>query len=453
MGEQPRNRQAFPSLLGDLAVASFLRLGTYLEDNRDKEELEKLLRRMFESGSLNQEELSKVIGAGFDPKMLSQLFSQVQAMMTDSEGPVNWELATKTAIDLAKESQSQPGENLIGEIQNSFDIAQLWLSEHTEFTNSQPIKQLSRTLWVQDAIPLFKDLAEPVAASMSKALSENLNQVMPEELIGMVGPATKFLENAGAAMFAAQLGQSVGKLSENVLSSTEIGIPLSSRPGLVSQNVELFLKDLETPKSEVLIYLAIRELAVSALYASNRWLRDQIATQVSSFAAGLKIDPESIQNLAQQIDPSDPSTVNLVIESGGLITPRTPEQEEVLVRIETMLALIEGWADAVSLDAANRLPGVSQAFELVRRRQVVGAAQKTFATLLGLELRPRLQREAMAMWQQVAQAVGASARDDIWRHPDMLPTAADIKDPTTFLKRLSGGDDDFDSELNKLLGN
>jgi uncharacterized protein (DUF2342 family) len=208
-----------------------------LEDNRDKEELEKLLRRMFESGSLNQEELSKVIGAGFDPKMLSQLFSQVQAMMTNSEGPVNWELATKTAIELAKESQSQPGENLISEIQNSFDIAQLWLSEKTEFTNSQPIKQLSRTLWVQDAIPLFKDLAEPVAASMSKALSENLNQVMPEELVGMVGPATKFLENAGAAMFAAQLGQSVGKLSENVLSSTEIGIPLSSRPGLVSQNV------------------------------------------------------------------------------------------------------------------------------------------------------------------------------------------------------------------------
>lgn len=434
-----------------MAVASFLKLGTYLEENRDKEELEKLLRRMFESGSLNQEELSKVIGAGFDPKILSQLFSQVQAMMTDSEGPVNWELANKTAIELAKESQSQPNANFTTEIQNSFDIAQLWLSEHTEFTNSQAVKQLSRTLWVQDAIPLFKDLAEPVAASMSKALSENLNQVIPEELVGMAEPATKFLENAGAAMFAAQLGQSVGKLSENVLSSTEIGIPLSSRPGLVSQNVELFLKELDTPKSEVLIYLAIRELAISALYASNRWLRDQIATQVSSFAAGLKIDPESIQNLAQQIDPSDPSTVNLVIESGGLITPRTPEQEEVLVRIETMLALIEGWADTVSLNAAGRLPGVNQAFELVRRRQVVGAAQKTFATLLGLELKPRLQREAMALWQQITQAFGAGKRDEIWRHPDLLPTAEDIKDPSTFLKRLADGSDDFDNELNKFL--
>lgn len=424
-----------------------------MEDNRDKEELEKLLRRMFESGSLNPEELSKVAGAGFDPKVLSQLFGQVQAMMTDSDGPVNWELASKTAIDLAKQTQSQPSEPLIAEIQNAFDIAQLWLGEQTEFTNSQPVKQLSRTLWVQDAIPLFKDLAEPVAASMSKALSENLNQVMPQELVGMVGPAQKFLENAGAAMFAAQLGQSVGKLSENVLSSTEIGIPLSARPGLVSQNIELFLKDLETPKSEVLIYLAIRELAVSSLYASNRWLRDQIATQVSSFAAGLKIDPESIQNLAQQIDPSDPSTFNIVIEADGLITPRTEEQQEVLVRIETMLALIEGWAGAITLAAASRLPSVNRVVELVRRRQAVGAAQKTFATLLGLELRPRLQREAMAMWQELGSKIGAVARDDIWRHPDLLPTAADINDPASFIKRISAGDDDFDNELNKLLGN
>ncbi len=424
-----------------------------MEDNRDKEELEKLLRRMFESGSLNPEELSKVAGAGFDPKVLSQLFGQVQAMMTDSDGPVNWELASKTAIDLAKQTQSQPSEALIAEIQNAFDIAQLWLGEQTEFTNSQPVKQLSRTLWVQDAIPLFKDLAEPVAASMSKALSENLNQVMPQELVGMVGPAQKFLENAGAAMFAAQLGQSVGKLSENVLSSTEIGLPLSARPGLVSQNIELFLKDLETPKSEVLIYLAIRELAVSSLYASNRWLRDQIATQVSSFAAGLKIDPESIQNLAQQIDPSDPSTFNIVIEADGLITPRTEEQQEVLVRIETMLALIEGWADAITLAAASRLPSVNRVVELVRRRQAVGAAQKTFATLLGLELRPRLQREAMAMWQELGSKIGAVARDDIWRHPDLLPTAADINDPASFIKRISAGDDDFDNELNKLLGN
>jgi hypothetical protein len=113
----------------------------------------------------------------------------------------------------------------------------------------------------------------------------------------------------------------------------------------------------------------------------------------------------------------------------------------------------EGWADAVAFSAASRLPGINQVFELLRRRQAVGAAQKTFATLLGLELRPRLQREAMAMWQQVGAEVGTVVRDSIWKHPDLLPSAEDIQDPSALIKRLSGGDDDFDSELNKLLGN
>ena len=98
-----------------------------MDENRDKEELEKLLKRMFESGELNPEELSKVAGAGINPKLLGQLFGQVQAMMSNSDGPVNWELATKTAVDLAKEAQRQPSDSLVTEIHNSFDIAQLWL--------------------------------------------------------------------------------------------------------------------------------------------------------------------------------------------------------------------------------------------------------------------------------------------------------------------------------------
>jgi putative hydrolase len=202
----------------------------------------------------------------------------------------------------------------------------------------------------------------------------------------------------------------------------------------------------------MLIYLAIRESAISYLYSTNRWLRDHIATQVSEFAAGLKIDAVSIQNLAQQIDPNDPSTFNLVIESGALITPRTAEQEATLIRIEASLALIEGWADAVSRKAAGRLPSLELVFETLRRRQAVGAAQKTFATLLGLEIKPRLQREAMAMWQLVESELGSQVRDSLWAHPDLLPTIEEIQNPEFLIQRLKGSGDSFDDELNKLLG-
>jgi putative hydrolase len=423
-----------------------------LEEDRNREELEALLKRMFETGQLDPQELAKIAGVGLDPSVLGQMFEQVKAMMSDSSGPVNWDLATKTASDLANKGSVATRTALETEVQNAFDMARLWLGQVTEFQNSQASKNLSRGLWVQDAIPLFRELSEPVAAGMAKAISENLQAVMPEELSGMAAPAAKFLKNAGAAMFAMQLGQAIGKLSQSVLTNSEVGIPLSTRPGFVLQNLDEFLSGLETSKSEMLIFLATRELALSALYASNKWLREQLIAQVREFAAGLRIDTDSVQDLASQVDPNDPSTFNIVIESGALITPRTEEQELALVRIETMLALVEGWADAVAQKAAERLPNINQLAELLRRHQAVGASQKTFATLLGLELKPRLQREAMAMWKAVGSELSDGAVDELWKHPDQLPSSEEIKDPQLLIQRLRGGGDDFDAELRKLLG-
>ena len=269
----------------------------------------------------------------------------------------------------------------------------------------------------------------------------------------MLGPATQFVSNAGAAIFAMQLGQAVGKLASKTLSSTEIGIPISARTGLVSQNIREVIKDLETTKSEVVIYLAIRQLAISSLYASNRWLRDQIATQVREFAAGLKVEISGIEELIQQVDPSDPESMERIMEATAMMSQRTDEQEAALVRIETLLALIDGWADAVTEAAAKRLSNVASLAELVSRKRITeGASENTFEILLGLQLQPKLRREAKSMWQKLEQ-LGSAARDALWRHPDQLPSIEEIANPQLLIARLNQDPDDFDGELRKLLGN
>lgn len=419
-----------------------------------KKEFEEFLNQLFKSGQIDPEQLSKIAGIGGTPANLAEAFGQMQAMMGTSKDPVNWEMATSKALEAASKSDGYSNPGLVGELANAFDIAGLWLSEVTELTGSEPAKHLTRTLWVKDAMPLFKELSEPVAKSMASALSQNLGEMLPEELSQMLGPAAKMLGNAGAMIFAMQLGQAIGKLSSETLSSTEIGIPISTRPGLIPQNLSEFMVDLETPKSEVLIYVAIRELAISGLYQSNRWLKDQITTQVREFAAGLKIDTGSIQDLAERIDPSDPQALNELIESGSLITPRSQEQEDALQRIELLLALIEGWADSVSAAAAKRLPAIGAISELfMRRRATQGASEKTFGILLGLKLRPRLVREAATMWQMVESEFDAQKRDSLWGHPDQLPTLEEIQNPGQLILRLRGASDDMDSELRKLLGN
>ena len=415
-----------------------------------KDELEKLIRQMLGDAATEQD-IAKIAGLWQNPAAINQMFSQVRNMFSSSDEPVNWKLANDQATELAKKDQQQ-STAVSNELQGAFDMAALWLQEVTEFSNSQPLKVLSRTVWVEDAMQLYKQLSEPVALSMSKALTENLDKLMPEELSQMMGPAKSFISNAGASIFAMQLGQAVGRLASQTLMGSEIGIPISPRPSMVSQNISNLISDIATPRSEVMIFLAARELAISSLYSSNKWLGDHIITQVREFAAGLKVDVEQIQSLAEGIDPTDQDALNQLMQAGALISQRTPEQELALARIELTLALIEGWADFAAESACKRLPSIASIQELFNRhRASSGALEKTFQTLLGLELRPRFRREAKQMWQSAHPRLGISKTDSIWSHPDLLPSEQEIQNPALLIARLEDSGDDFDSELRKLL--
>lgn len=417
----------------------------------DPNELERLIREMMQSGKIDPEMLEKIGGLMSNPGMLQSLMSNFQTMFSGSADAVNWDLAQSQATSIAKGSELALDDALVSEIPNAFEIAKLWLSEETGFETSQPIKVLTRSMWAQDAMPLFRKLSEPIAVSMASALNQSLSESMPEELKASLGSAANFLGNAGATLFAMQLGQAAGGLAGQALIGSEIGIPLHDRPSIVAQNVSGLFKDLETPRTELLIYLAIRELAGAALYAANPFLREQIVNQIRQFSAELKIDTTSIQELAEQLESGVESQT--VIELSSALMARTEEQEIALERIETALALIEGFVDSVSYAAAKRLPSIDSLQELYRRRRSTsGVGQKTFAVLLGLELTPRLVREAATALTEVATRFGSATRDKLLSHPDQLPSIEEIRDPQLLISRLSS-EDDLDSQLRDLLGN
>jgi putative hydrolase len=421
-----------------------------LSEQPDPNELERLIREMMQSGKLDPAMLEKISGLMSNPGMLQSLMSNFQTMFSGSAEAVNWELALSQAVSIAKATEQTVETGLQSEIPNAFEIAKLWLSEQTGFENSQPVKVLTRSVWAQDAMPLFRKLSEPIAVSMAKALNESLSESMPEELKSSLGSAANFLGNAGATLFAMQLGQAAGGLASQVLIGSEIGIPLHDRPALVAQNLQELFKDLETPRNELLIYLAIRELAGTALFAANPFLREQIVSQIRQFAAGLKIDTTSIQELAEQLESGQENQT--VIELSSALMARTEDQEIALERIETSLALIEGFIDSVSLAAAKRLPSAEALQELYRRRRSSsGVGQKTFAVLLGLELTPRLVREAASALTLVADKFGNEVRDRLLSHPDLLPSIEEIRNPDLLFARLSS-EDDLDSQLRDLLG-
>jgi putative hydrolase len=260
------------------------------------------------------------------------------------------------------------------------------------------------------------------------------------QALGAGNPLAGIMSQVGGLMFGAQVGQGLGGLAQEVVSATDVGIPLGPRgvAALVPENVAAFGSGLERPADEVRLYLALREGAHQRLFAHVPWLRQRLLDAVDAYSRGISIDLPAIESAMQGVDPMNPESVQEAL-AGGLFTPeQTPEQAVALRRLETLLALVVGWVDAVVAAAAgSRMPGADALREASRRRRATGGpAEQTFATLVGLELRPRRLREAAALWWSVTEKRGVSGRDAIWSHPDLLPTAEDLDDPLGFGERV-----------------
>ena len=107
------------------------------------------------------------------------------------------------------------------------------------------------------------------------------------------------------------------------------------------------------------------------------------------------------------------------------------------------------------IDDETRLQRAGPREMIQRRRAAGGPAEQTFATLVGLELRPRRLREAATLWAQIALDGGTTARDSVWDHPDLLPTTEDLDDPSGYAARRTATQDaqsEIDRALAEILG-
>ncbi len=391
-------------------------------------------------------------GAGFDMGDLGQIFTKLGEMFSGAgsamaggkqSGPVNYDLARQLANSSIGFVAPVP-EKTAGAVADAVRLAETWLDGVTPLpAGTTRTVAWTPSDWLDNTMETWKRLCDPVAEQVSTMWTAAL----PEEAKAMAGPLLAMMSQIGGMAFGSQLGQALGKLSREVLTSTDIGLPLGPKgvAALLPEAIEAFAEGLERPRSEILTFLAAREAAHHRLFSHVPWLSSQLLGAVEAFAKGMKVDMSGIEDFARGFNPaslSDPSEMEQLLNQGIFEPKATPEQEAALERLETLLALIEGWVQTVVSGAlGERIPGTSAMAETMRRRRATGGpAEQTFATLVGLELRPRKMREAAVLWERLTEAVGADARDSVWQHPDLLPSASDLDEPAGFIDRMIGGD-------------
>jgi putative hydrolase len=388
-----------------------------------------------------------------DPQQFAEALRQFADLMSWQGGPVNWDLAK----NIARQTVAAKGDASVldvdrAKVADALRLADLWLEEATEFPSGiRAVQAWSRAEWVEATLPVWSKLCDPIAARAVEAMSGLLGDDpaemaadLPPEMramvggLGSLGGLGEMMRRIGGMMVGGQTGAAVGALAEEVVSSTDVGLPLGPEgtAALLPAGVAAFGAGLSVDLDEVRLFLALREAAHHRLFGHVPWLRARLLGAVEDYARGIKVDTAALRDAMPQIDPANPEALNEALSGAALFQPEdTPEQKAALARLETVLALVEGWvATVVAEAAADRLPQAAALAEAIRRRRATGGpAERTFATLVGLELRPRRLREAATIWQELTKERGASGRDAVWAHPDLLPTADDFDDPKAFV--------------------
>jgi putative hydrolase len=397
---------------------------------------------------------------GGDSGGISDALHRFADLLSWQGGPVNWDLAKDVARQGAAGDDPSIGTSDRAAVDDAMRLAELWLDASTSFPSATSrAVAWSRAEWIEATLPVWARLVEPVAAKVVESFGGDMSSggglgalggllglaggeadgdaELPAQFQQMAGPFLSMMRQMGGVMFGSQVGQALGTLAREVTSSTDVGLPLAGigHAALVPAGIAEFGAGLGVPIDEVRLFVALREAAHHRLFAAVPWLQGRLFAAIEDYARGITVDTSAMQEALGSIDPTNPEALQSAL-AGGLFEPKaTPGQQAALGRLETLLALVEGWVDQVVADAAqDRLSAAEALRETFRRRRATGGpAEQTFGTLVGLELRPRRMREAAQLWQLLSQERGAQGRDALWEHPDLLPTTADLDDPQAFV--------------------
>lgn len=391
---------------------------------------------------------------GFDMASLGAALQQLGTMLqsggADSEGPVNWKLAN----DVSRQKIAEAGDPSVGDsqkraVEEAVNLADIWLDIAMQFpATSGGARAWSRSEWLEATMPAWQRFIAPIAEQLQSTMQTmlpsgdelgmgGLPEGLPPELAAMAGPLMGMARAMGSAMFGMQVGQGLAALAGDVVSAGDVGIPLTSdgHASLLPENIRAFSEGLDVADGDVLVFIALREAAHQRLFAHVPWLRARVEGALEAYAKGIRVDKDRIEGALAGVDMQNPEALQEALASGVFEPEDTPEQKAALARLETLLALVEGWVDdVVDAAVADRLPSYDRLRETLRRRRATGGpAEKTFATLVGLELRPRRLREAAQYWETLRTTKGVEGRDAMWAHPDLLPTGDDLEDVQAFL--------------------
>src|SRR5699024_10988151 len=347
------------------------------DDDGLPEELARIFRDLNGGRDLPPQVVQQLKAMGIadaDPAQVASMTSQIKAMFTPGAQTKGVDVAAATTAArerLTEELTATTGERGTVLAEQAVQVASLWLDQVTELeAPGLTGEAMSRAEWIEATMPVWASLVDPVVEGLSGAIRDSFSSRMqgpdaPDlqmlglppgmDLSQLTQAMAPFVDAMASHLMTSQIAEAVGALAEDTLTATEAGVPLlTGRVGLLPGNISGFGEGLDVELDEVWLHLAAREAARMRLFTAVPLLGPQIPAAVQSYARGIAIDTDAIDEAVRDIDPSDPQALQEALTGGFLNPSPTPAQQQALTQLETWLALIEGWVEHVASRATER---------------------------------------------------------------------------------------------------
>ncbi|MDR0286080.1 MAG: zinc-dependent metalloprotease [Propionibacteriaceae bacterium] len=405
-----------------------------------------------------------------DVEVRADLFRTMMRRLVPSDSMSDETVVWETVRQMARQFVASLGPDPSGssraarQVSEAVHLAELWLTEAT-LLPPLPVTPVvwSRAEWIETTLPAWKAMVEPVigllAAGVNDAIQSRLSDDSDGEMAGLQAALHPIMSRFIAAMFGAHVGEGLGQAATTTMTGTDLGLPLLAKPvvAILPTNLAAIQQQAELADEGLMMYCALRDVARQRLFFQVGWIAPQITALVQHYAREMRVDPEAIARAMEDAVPEHMSAETVAAFQSDffsiLFTPdRSDEQQAILDRLNLLLALVEGWVDDVTATVANRwMPGWEAISESLRRHRATSRPKSVVTPLIGVNVSPKAIREAAGFWEAVRGARGADGRDDIWHHPEAMPSGADVADPAAFLARPAEADDPWDDELRRFL--
>lgn len=351
---------------------------------------------------------------------------------------IDWDQSERIAEILANSDGEQPVQ-VSGKVQGDFDrMAEQSREMVTSFTGLPvcqdlgPVYVFDRPAWVRANLEGFKLIFEPLSENYQAALDKFSKQRRGQG----------FQKRLMRGVLTIQIGLVMGYLSRSVLGQFDLGIPDLESGGklyIVMPNMLKAERKMALDPADFRLWITLHEVTHAVEFQASPWLRTYMKDLMDQYFRSVALRLEDLGTRLKPENLGDASSLQEIVKQGGLVSlVSTPEQREILGRIQAFMSLIEGYSNLVMDSVGEKvLPSYKEMSMAFRRRQETKTgAERLVQRMLGFDLKLRQYQVGELFCREVMEKEGLDFLNRVWLRPENLPGSEEIVKPYLWIERV-----------------